>query len=72
MAFTNGTLTAMAEEVALQGQLLSLSGLLSIAGRHGEDAARAVGRHQLTGWAGLAATRLDAGLGLGDTLADAA
>ena len=72
LAFTNGTLTAMAEEVALQGQLLSLSGLLSIAGRHGEDAARAVGRHQLTGWAGLAATRLDAALGLGDTLADAA
>jgi hypothetical protein len=71
-AFSTGTLGAMAEEVALQGQILSLSGLLSIAGRHGEDAARAVGRHQLTGWAGLAAARLHAALGLGDTLADAA
>jgi hypothetical protein len=71
-AFSTGTLGAMAEEVALQGQILSLSGLLSIAGRHGEDAARAVGWHQLTGWAGLTATRLKSALGLGDTLADAA
>ena len=71
-AFSTGTLVALAEEVALQGQLLSLSGLLSIAGRHGEDAARDIGWHQLTGWAGLTATRLHAALGLGDTLADAA
>ena len=71
-SFSTGTLVALAEEVALQGQLLSLSGLLSIAGRHGEDAARDIGWHQLTGWAGLTATRLHAALGLGDTLADAA
>jgi hypothetical protein len=71
-SFSTGTLVALAEEVALQGQLLSLSGLLSIAGRHGEDAARVFGWHQLTGWAGLTATRLHAALGQGDTLADAA
>ena len=48
----------MADEVAMQGHLLSLSGLLTIARRHGEDAARDVGLHQLTGWAGITAGRL--------------
>ncbi len=56
--FSAPTLRAIADEAALQGHLLSLSGLLSIARRHGEDAAREIGLHQLTGWAGITAGRL--------------
>ncbi len=71
-SFSAGTLAAIADEVALQGHLLSLSGLLSIAARHGDAAAAEVGRHQLTGVAGVTAARLKAALGLGASLADAA
>ena len=70
--FSTSTLLALADEVALQGQLLSLAGLMSIAGRHGDEAAEDIGRHQLTGVAGVAATRIHAMLGLGSTLADVA
>jgi hypothetical protein len=62
--FSASTLRALADEVALQGHLLALSGLFAIASRHGEDAARAVGVHQLTGWAGVTADRLRTAPGL--------
>ena len=71
-AFSTSALLALADEVALQGQLLSLAGLLSIAGRHGDEAAEDIGRHQLTGVAGVAAARIRERLGLGSTLSDAA
>lgn len=70
--FSAGTLIAIAEEVALQGQLLSLSGLTSIAGRHGDAAAQEVGWHQLIGWSGATAARLVRAFEFGPTLADAA
>ena len=71
-AFSTSTLLALADEIALQGQLLSLAGLLSIAGRHGDGAATDIGRHQLTGVAGVAAARIRDLLGLGSTLPDVA
>ena len=52
-AFSASTLWALVDEVALQGQLLALSGLASITARFGVDAAHDIGHHQLIGAAGL-------------------
>ena len=69
-AFSTSTLQALLDEVALQGHLLSLSGLMSIAGRHGDEAAADIGRHQLTGVAGVTAIRLSAAMELASTRDD--
>jgi hypothetical protein len=71
-AFSSATLAALVDEIALQQHLLAIAGLASIAGRFGSDAARDIGRHQLTGAAGVTAERLHAALELGAGLADLA
>ncbi len=71
-AFSSATLVALIAEISLQQHLLAIAGLASIAGRFGVDAAREVGRHQLTGAAGVTAERLHTALGLGTCLGDLA
>ncbi len=71
-AFSSATLVSLIDEISLQQHLLAIAGLASIAGRFGIDAARGIGRHQLTGAAGITAERLHAALGLGTTLEDLA
>jgi hypothetical protein len=66
-------LRRIAEEVCLQGHLLSLSFLAAARERvDTDDEARELTRHQFTGVAGVAAARLRAALGLGTGLEDAA
>jgi len=66
-------LRRIAEEVCLQGHLLSLSFLAATNERtDDDDQARDVTRRQFTGVAGVAATRLRAALELGSGLDDAA
>ena len=57
-AFDRPTLLRLADEVALQAHLLTMSFLAAVADRHGIGAARDVGVRQLTGLAGVAADRL--------------
>ncbi|NDZ94403.1 hypothetical protein G3I13_11440 [Streptomyces sp. SID6673] len=63
--WSRSALARIAEEIALQHQLLSLGFLLSVR-RHAEseEQAREIFRKQLTGIAGLSADRLRAALGL--------
>lgn len=70
--FTPAALLALTGEVALQGHLLALASMATIAGRFGVDAAKEVGRHQLVGSAGITAQRLRIAHGLGSTLGDIA
>ncbi|MBX3283840.1 MAG: hypothetical protein KF703_00705 [Actinobacteria bacterium] len=67
--FSSATLAALADEVCLQGQLLSRGFLLHVLDRSDGEEARAIGRKQLTGIAGLAAKRLARALGLEPDLA---
>jgi len=65
-------LRRIAEEVCLQGHLLALAFLAATRERvDSDDAARDIFRHQFTGVAGVAATRLRAALDLGTGLHDA-
>jgi hypothetical protein len=70
--FSHSALVRMAEEVSLQGHLLTLSFLLAVRAR--VDAAMAIelGRRQFTGVAGVAAARIRACLGIGAGLDGAA
>jgi len=58
--FSSATLSAVLDEVALQGQLLSRAFLLQVADRSSGEEAEAIGVHQATGIAGLASKRLAA------------
>ncbi len=65
-------LRRIAEEVCLQGHLLALAFLAATRERvDSDDLARDIFRHQFTGVAGVAATRLRAALDLGTGLHDA-
>jgi hypothetical protein len=57
-------LVRVAEEVCLQGHLLALSYRDAVAARAGDEVARAIGRKQLAGIAGLTSERLRRALGL--------
>jgi hypothetical protein len=67
--FSSATLSAVADEVALQGHLLSRAYLLQVADRIGGDEAAAMGAKQLTGIAGVTTKRLAPALGAGPDLA---
>ena len=67
--FASATLAALADEVALQGHLLSRSFLLHVLDRSDGADAAAIGAQQLAGIAGLATKRLGAALGAGPDLA---
>lgn len=67
--FSRSTLAAIADEVCLQGHLLTMSFLAAIETRFGVDTAVDVGRRQFTGVAGLTAERLRDALGLGADVA---
>ena len=66
--FSSATLAAIADELALQGHLLSQGFILHVAERAGGDDALQIGSRQLTGIAGLTSKRLAAMLGVGDDL----
>jgi hypothetical protein len=66
--FSSATLSALVDEVALQGQLLSRAYLLQVADRCDGDEARAIGARQAAGIAGLTTKRLAALLGAGPDL----
>jgi hypothetical protein len=71
--WSGSALRRIAEEVCLQGHLLSLSFLAATKERMDTDeGARDIARRQFTGVAGVAATRLRATLGLGTGLDGAA
>jgi hypothetical protein len=62
--FSSATLGRILDEVALQGQLLTRSFLTEVADRAEPGEVEAIGTHQATGIAGLAAKRLAAALRL--------
>lgn len=66
---SSSALVAVAEEVALQGQLLVLSFLSVVGDRFGADRATDLGRRQLGGVGAVVAGRLRAALGVADDLA---
>ncbi|HEX2576344.1 MAG TPA: hypothetical protein VHK88_08350 [Aquihabitans sp.] len=66
--FSSAALARIADEVCLQGHLLSRAFLLHVADRIGGDEARAIGAKQLTGIAGVTTKRLAASLGAGADL----
>jgi hypothetical protein len=71
--WSSSALRRIAQEVALQGHLLVLSFMAATRDRVGSRAeAVEFGRHQFAGVAGVVATRLQAALGLGHGLDDAA
>ena len=70
--FSSATLAAIADEVALQGHLLSRAFLLPVTDRSGGAEAVVVGGKQVCGVAGLAAKRLTALLDAGPDLAGVA
>ncbi len=70
--FSPAALRALTGEVSLQGHLLAIAAMTTIAGRFGVDAAKEVGRHQLVGSAGITAQRLHKAHGFGSTLGDIA
>jgi hypothetical protein len=70
--FSRSALTAIADEVCLQGHLLTMSFLAAIESRKGVDAAIDIGRRQFIGVAGLTAERLHRAFGLGSDLASMA
>lgn len=70
--WTRSALVRIAEEVALQHHLLSLSFDLALRGRCDADQATDILRKQFTGVAGLAATRLRRCLSAGDSAEDLA
>jgi hypothetical protein len=62
--WSHSALVRIAEEVALQHQLLALGFLMSVRGKTDEDGAIEIFRKQLTGISGLTADRLRQSLGL--------
>ncbi len=62
--WSHSALVRIAEEVCLQGHILSLAFLWAVEGRLGTDEARAMVRKQLTGVAGVASERIRAALDL--------
>ncbi|MCU0271565.1 MAG: hypothetical protein MUF83_23390 [Acidimicrobiales bacterium] len=56
--FSRGALLTIADEVCLQGHLLVMSFVAAVADRYGDGDARAIGRKQFIGVAGVAARRL--------------
>lgn len=67
--FSSATLAAIADEVALQGQLLSRAFLVELAERVGPEEVIAIGVAQASGIAGLTTKRLAVALGARPTLA---
>ncbi len=67
--FSSATLSAIADEVALQGQLLSRAFLVELTDRVAADQAAAIGIEAATGIAGLTSKRLGAALDAPATLA---
>jgi hypothetical protein len=63
-AFSHSALVRLAEEVSLQGQLLTLSFQLALSERGPREQVADIGRKQFTGIAGMAADRIAAALGL--------
>lgn len=70
--FSHSALVRLADEVALQMQLLNISFVSALARRGEPDQVRTIASRQLIGIAGLAAGRLHHALGLGDGIEDAA
>ena len=71
--WSRSALIRIAEEVCLQGHLLTLSFLAAVRDRaSGEDRVLDIGRHQFTGIAGLAAERIHQLFDLGTDLASVA
>jgi hypothetical protein len=70
--FSHSALVRIADEVALQGHLLTLSFLLALRSRLDEPAVIEIGRKQFTGVAGVAAGRIRAALGIAGDLDGAA
>jgi hypothetical protein len=70
--WSRSALVRIAEEICLQGQLLSLSFLAALEQRVERDRAVSFGRRQFVGVAGLVADRLRVALGLGRDLASVA
>ncbi len=66
--FSSATLSAMLDEIALQGQLLARAFLVELADRVAADDMRAIGIAQASGIAGLATKRLAAMLGADPSL----
>lgn len=62
--FSSATLAAMAEEIALQGQMLARAYLTEVADRAAPDDARVIGIKAATGIAGLTTKRLARALGV--------
>jgi hypothetical protein len=71
-AFSHSALVRLADEVAVQMQLLNLSFVRALRRRGDDEQTRAIATKQLVGIAGVAARRLHLELGLGTTPADAA
>jgi hypothetical protein len=71
-AFSHSALVRLADEVAVQMQLLNLSFVRALRRRGDDGQVRAIATKQLVGIAGVAARRLHRQLGLGHTPADAA
>lgn len=67
--FSSATLAAIADEVALQGQLLARAFLVELADLVSSDDVRTIGVAQASGIAGLTTKRLAATLGAAPTLA---
>ncbi|WP_310964666.1 hypothetical protein [Nocardioides terrisoli] len=70
--FSHAALVRLADEVALQMHLLSISFVLALGRRCGPDQVRAIATRQLIGSAGLTASRLHRALGLGRDVSGAA
>jgi hypothetical protein len=70
--FSRHTLVRLAQEICLQGHLLTLSFTDALERRFGADAMRDLARKRFAGIAGAAAMRLKRALGLGDAVKDAA
>lgn len=70
--FSRSTLLALLDEIALQGHLLDMAFLAAIQDRSSTDLVRRIGVKQLTGVAGVVASRLKSALGLGSSLDDVA
>ena len=67
--FSRSTLAAIADEVAVQGHLLTMSQLAAVEERFGVEVASDIGRKQFAGVAGLTAERIARAFGLGRGLA---
>lgn len=67
-SFSDATLRAIIEEVALQGHLLVISFLLAVESRFGPEPVAEIGTKQLAGVGGVTAQRLRAAFDLGDDL----